>query len=56
MERLEVSDGTAHLTAPDRGGLLTLTCFWHDGPEAEALEKVLDLDRHFPPAEEMFKS
>ncbi|HEY3965920.1 MAG TPA: hypothetical protein VGM05_15280 [Planctomycetaceae bacterium] len=45
---LEVSEGTAGLTAPDGGGVLTLSCFWIDEPQETAVERILDLDRLFP--------
>lgn len=46
--KLEVIDGTASLSAPERGGVLTLSSFWLEGPEASAVEQILDLDRLFP--------
>ena len=46
--KLETAEGTTGLIAPDGGGVLTLSCFWLDGPPAAAVEKVLDLDRLFP--------
>lgn len=46
--QLEISEGTAGLSAPGGGGVLTLSCFWLDGPQAAAVEKILDLDRLFP--------
>ena len=44
--KLEVSEGTAAFTAPDSGGVLTLSCDWVEGGAEVA--KVLDLDRLFP--------
>ena len=46
--KLENANGTAALTAPDGGGVLTLSCFWIDGPESAAVQKIIDLDRLFP--------
>jgi hypothetical protein len=46
--RLEVTDGTAGLTAPDKGGVLTVSSFWIDESRAASLEQILDLDRLFP--------
>jgi hypothetical protein len=39
------------LTAPDGGGVLSLSCFWREGPgtsDDDEMEKVLHLDRLFP--------
>jgi hypothetical protein len=44
---LETKDGTVALTAPEGGGVLTLSGFWLDGPQS-AVESILDLDRLFP--------
>lgn len=46
--KLEPRDGTVVLTAPEGGGVLTLSCFWLDGPQPGAIESILDLDRLFP--------
>src|SRR5262245_44110624 len=46
--RLEVTDGTAGLTAPEKGGLLTITSFWVDDSHPVTVEQILDLDRLFP--------
>lgn len=46
--RLEVTDGTAGLTAPDKGGLLTVSSFWVDETRPTSVEQILDLDRLFP--------
>ncbi len=57
---LEKAEGTVGLTAPDGGGVLSLTCFWRENAEPAdsaktgdpsktgELEKLLDLDRLFP--------
>ena len=46
--KLEIAEGTVGLTAPDGGGLLSLSCFWRETPQAGEIEKMLDLDRLFP--------
>lgn len=46
--RLEVTNGNTGLTAPDKGGSLTVSSFWGDGSRPVTLEQVLDLDRLFP--------
>jgi hypothetical protein len=46
--KLETAEGTATLTAPEGGGVLTLSCFWLDGPQDAAVDRVLNLDRLFP--------
>ncbi len=45
---LETKDGTVTLTAPEGGGVLTLSGFWLDDPQSGAVESILDLDRLFP--------
>jgi hypothetical protein len=46
--KLENSEGTAVLSAPDGGGTLTLSCFWLDEPHSSAVERTLDLEKLFP--------
>ena len=46
--KLEIAAATVGLTAPDGGGVLTLTCFWREQPNAAEFEKMLDLDKLFP--------
>lgn len=46
--RLEVTDGTVGLTAPEKGGLLTISGFWVDEARPTTVEQILDLDRLFP--------
>lgn len=45
---LEVAEGTVGLTAPDGGGVLTLTCFWRESPEVAEIQKLLEIERLFP--------
>jgi hypothetical protein len=46
--KLEIAEGTVGLTAPDGGGVLSLSCFWREQPDQAEIEKLLDLDRLFP--------
>jgi hypothetical protein len=46
--KLDVSESTVGLAAPDDGGMLTLSCFWRESGHADEIEKMLDLDRLFP--------
>jgi hypothetical protein len=46
--RLEVTDGTVGLSAPDNGGILTVSVFWVDEAHPTTVERILDLDRLFP--------
>ncbi|MGE5190864.1 MAG: hypothetical protein ACM3U2_00060 [Deltaproteobacteria bacterium] len=46
--KLEHAEGATRLTAPEQGGALALSCFWRDGPQGAAVERILDLEQLFP--------